>query len=46
MLRRDVPTLRMPDAVIAATAMVHSMALHTKNVRDFKRVPGIRLRQT
>jgi predicted nucleic acid-binding protein len=43
-LRRDVPTLRMPDALIAATSLVYSMALFTKNVRDFKRVPGIRLR--
>jgi predicted nucleic acid-binding protein len=46
LLRRDSPTLRMPDALIAATALVHSMPLHTKNVRDFKRVAGIRLRRS
>jgi predicted nucleic acid-binding protein len=43
LLRREVPALRMPEALIAATSLVHSMALCTKNVADFKRVPGIRL---
>ncbi len=45
-LRRQVPTLHMPDALIAATALVHSLSLHTKNVRDFRRVPGVRLRHS
>ena len=45
-LRRDIPRLRMPDALIAATALVHSLPLQTKNTRDFKRVPGLRLRQS
>jgi len=35
--------IRLPDALIAATALVHSLTLHTRNVRDFKRVPGLRL---
>lgn len=43
-LRREIPALRLPDALIAATALVHSLALHTKNRRDFLRVPEIRLR--
>lgn len=43
-LRRERPALRMPDALIAATALAHSLALHTKNARDFKAVPGLRLR--
>jgi predicted nucleic acid-binding protein len=43
-LRREVPGLRLPDALIAATALVHSATLHTKNVRDFKRVPTLRVR--
>src|SRR5216683_3047159 len=43
-LRRDIPKLRLPDALIAATALVHSLALHTKHSRDFKRVPTLRLR--
>ena len=44
LLRREHPQLRMPDALIAATALVHSLRLHTKNLRDFRRVPGLRLR--
>jgi toxin FitB len=44
LLRRELPRLRMPDALIAATALVHSLTLHTKNTRDFKLVPTIRLR--
>ena len=42
-LRKDVPSLKMPDALIAATALVHSLTLATKNVRDFPRVPELRL---
>ena len=38
--------IRLPDALIAATALVHSLTLHTRNTRDFKRVPGLRLRGT
>jgi hypothetical protein len=34
----------MPDALIAATALVHSLTLSTKNVRDFRDVKGLRLR--
>jgi predicted nucleic acid-binding protein len=44
LLRRQLPGLRMPDALIAATALVHSLTLHTKNSRDFRRVPSLRLR--
>lgn len=44
LLRRQVPRLRTPDALIAATALVHSLTLQTKNARDFKRIPGLRLR--
>ena len=36
--------LRLPDAVIAATAVVHGLALATRNRRDFARVRGLRLR--
>lgn len=36
--------LRLPDALIAATALVHSLSLHTRNHRDFRRVYGLRLR--
>jgi Predicted nucleic acid-binding protein, contains PIN domain len=46
LLRRQIPSLRMPDALIAATALVHSLTLHSKNSRDFKRVPRLRLRRS
>jgi predicted nucleic acid-binding protein len=36
--------LRMPDALVAATAVVHGLALVTRNRRDFDRVRGLRLR--
>jgi predicted nucleic acid-binding protein len=36
--------VRLPDALIAATALVHGLTVHTRNVRDFKRVTGLRVR--
>ena len=42
-LRRDSRMLR-PDALIAATALEHSLELLTRNVRDFRDVPGLTLR--
>jgi predicted nucleic acid-binding protein len=41
-LRRETG-VRTPDVLIAATALVHGVALMTRNVRDFERVPGLRL---
>ncbi|MCB9052209.1 MAG: type II toxin-antitoxin system VapC family toxin [Lewinellaceae bacterium] len=35
--------LKIPDAIIAATAVVHQIELHTYNVKDFRFVPDIRL---
>lgn len=37
----QVPT---PDALIAATALQHGLALMTRNERHFGRVPGLELR--
>jgi predicted nucleic acid-binding protein len=42
-LRREAG-LRLPDALVAATALVHHLALHTRNRRDFRKVAGLRLR--
>lgn len=42
-LRRGTP-LRMPDALIAATALEHRLMLVTRNVRDFEPVRGLKLR--
>ena len=33
--------LLIPDALIAATAQEHGLALHTKNTRDFRMIPGL-----
>jgi predicted nucleic acid-binding protein len=36
--------LALPDALIAATAISHGLALVTRNRRHFERVPRLRLR--
>lgn len=33
--------LRIPDALIAATALDYDLVLHTKNLRHFQAVPGL-----
>lgn len=36
--------LRLPDALIAATALEHDLALVTRNRKDFAKVRGLRVR--
>ena len=36
--------LRLPDALIAATALEHGLTLKTRNRKDFDKVRGLRLR--
>ncbi len=36
--------LRLPDAIIAASALENGLQLSTRNVQDFDRVRGLRLR--
>lgn len=43
-LRRERRALKMPDALIAATALVHSLSLRTNNVRDFRAIKNLRVR--
>jgi predicted nucleic acid-binding protein len=38
--------LALPDALIAATALVHDLDLVSRNLRHFERVPGLRLRDS
>jgi predicted nucleic acid-binding protein len=42
-LRRE-HRLRTPDALIAATALIHRRHLVTRNARDFRAVPGLEVR--
>jgi predicted nucleic acid-binding protein len=40
---RRTKGLRLPDGLIAATALVIKRPLYTRNVRDFRRVAGLSL---
>lgn len=42
-LRRGIAR-RLPDALIAATALEHRLTLVTRNVRDFEGIRGLRIR--
>lgn len=42
-VRRDAG-IRLPDALIAATALEHELEVATHNIRDFDHVRGLRLR--
>lgn len=42
-IRREVGT-RLPDALIAATALEHGLMLATRNQADFESIRGLRLR--
>ena len=35
--------IKLPDAIIAATALVHNFSLVTRNVADFKKISGLTL---
>ena len=37
-------SMRTPDALIAATAVEHDLTLVTRNLQDFKGLPGLRAR--
>ncbi len=36
--------IRLPDALIAASAIEHGLQLITRNIKDFERVRGLRIR--
>ncbi len=35
----------LPDALLAATALIHGLSVDTRNLSDFRRVSGLRLRR-
>ena len=41
---RRTSAVRLPDAVVAATALEHGLSLVTRNRRDFAPIRGLRLR--
>lgn len=46
-LRRERPRLKLPDAIILATAQIRGRVLVTRNTRDFPaNMPGIRVPYT
>lgn len=40
---RRTGTIRLPDALIAATALEHRLTLVTRNARDFEGVKGLKV---
>ena len=40
---RSSIAIKLPDAIIAASALIEGLPLMTHNSQDFKRVPGLRL---
>ena len=38
---RRVFKIQLPDAVIAATALIHNFTLVTSNTKDFKNISGL-----
>ncbi len=40
-LRRKSQVKKLPDAVIAATALYYDLTLVTRNTHDFKNIPGL-----
>lgn len=36
-------SVKLPDAIIAATALVHDYTLVTRNASDFKKISGLKL---
>ncbi len=36
-------SIKLPDAIIAATALTYQLPLLTRNLRDFEKVPGLKV---
>ncbi|HET7117836.1 MAG TPA: type II toxin-antitoxin system VapC family toxin [Hanamia sp.] len=40
---RKLHKTKLPDAIIAATALISNLTLTTRNISDFKNIPGLKL---
>jgi len=40
---RKMYKIKLPDAIIAATALVYNLTLITRNVNDFRKIDGLRI---
>jgi predicted nucleic acid-binding protein len=40
---RKIQKIKIPDALVAATALVNDLILLTRNVNDFKNIPGLQV---
>nr|WP_170879139.1 type II toxin-antitoxin system VapC family toxin [Aromatoleum tolulyticum] len=40
---RSTIAIKLPDAIIAASALIEGLPLMTRNIRDFKAVAGLQL---
>lgn len=40
---RKEHNIKLPDAIIAATSVVHKLTLITRNTRDFRKISGLQL---
>ncbi|HEY5405509.1 MAG TPA: PIN domain-containing protein [Ginsengibacter sp.] len=40
---RKSKVIKLPDAIIAATALVNDITLTTRNISDFKNIPGLKI---
>ena len=38
---RKLKKIKLPDAIIAATALVHNLIIITRNISDFKNIEGL-----
>ena len=41
---RKLYKIKLPDAIIAATSMVHDLTLITRNIKDFESIPNLKVR--
>jgi len=40
---RKTNRIKLPDAIIAATALVHDLTLVTRNIKDFDKISGLKI---